>query len=69
MWPRGELGSTKAFAWPYDEVRFHVYTDWQPIATIIKDRFREIERVQSEIFARLIVDLPKFERNIVATIT
>jgi hypothetical protein len=65
MSPRGDLGSTKAFASPYDEVRFHVHTDWQPIATIIKDHFREIERDQSEIFARLIVDLPNFERNIV----
>ncbi len=33
MWPRGELKSTKAFAWPYDEPAFHDYTDWQPIGT------------------------------------
>lgn len=68
IWPRSELKSTKAFAWPYDEVNFHDYTDWQPIATIMKEHFTELERVQNEIFGLLIRDLPKFEKNIGATI-
>lgn len=68
MWPRSELRSTKAFAWPYDEDHFHGYTDWQPIATIMKEHFAELESVQNEIFGLLIRDLPKFEKNIGATI-
>jgi hypothetical protein len=68
MWPRSELKTTKAFAWPYSESDFHNYSDWQPILTIMKEHFTEIERVQNEIFGLLIRDLPKFEKNIGATI-
>jgi hypothetical protein len=68
MWPRGELKTTKAFAWPYDEAHFHEYADWQAIGTIMKEHFTELERVQNEIFRLLIRDLPKFEKNIGATI-
>lgn len=69
MWPRSELKKTKAFAWPYDEDDFHNYTDWQPIGRIMKEHFSEIESVQNEIFGLLIRDIPKFEKNIGATIT
>jgi len=68
MWPRGELRSEKAFAWPYDEPHFDDYTDWQPIGTIIKEHFTELERVQSEVFIVLVRDLTKFEKYICATI-
>lgn len=68
MWPRSELKTTKAFAWPYDEADFHKYTNWQPIGTIMKEHFTELERVQNEIFGLLIRDIPKFEKNIGATI-
>lgn len=68
MWPRSELKKTKAFAWPYDEADFQNYTNWQSIAQIIREHFTELERVQNEIFGLLIRDIPKFEKNIGATI-
>jgi hypothetical protein len=67
-WPRRELKSTKAFAWPYDEAQFHKYEDWQPVPDIIKDHWQEIERVQNEVFGLLVKDIPKFEQSISATI-
>ena len=67
-WPRGELKSTKAFAWPYDEAQFHEYEDWQPVPDIIKEHWQEIERVQNDVFGLLIADIPKFEQSISATI-
>lgn len=68
MWPRSELQHRRAFAWPYDEADFQNYTDWQPVARIIGEHFTELEHVQNEIFGLLIRDIPKFEKNIDATI-
>lgn len=62
MWPRSELKKTKAFAWPYDELDFNNYTDWQSITQIIKEHFAELESVQNDIFGLLIRDIPKFEK-------
>jgi hypothetical protein len=62
-WPRSQLSSEKAYAWPYDEFEYKDYSDWQPIPIIIREHFSELLKTQHEAFNLLVTDVNKFETN------
>jgi hypothetical protein len=62
QWPRDQL-KDKAFAWHYDEAEYHKYTGWTPMADIINEHLRELEKAQNEIFGLLVADIAVFEKN------
>lgn len=67
-WPRNQL-KDKAFAWHYDESKYHTYSGWQPLTEIIEDHFQELIRAQDAIFGLLLSDIPKFEAQNGVTIS
>jgi hypothetical protein len=62
QWPRTQL-KDRAFAWHYDEAEYQNYSGWQPLAEIINEHLKELEKAQIEIFGLLVTDIAEFEKN------
>lgn len=62
-WPRSELASKKALAWPYCEPDYANYSDWTPIKEILEDNFTSLVRLQDKIYGMLVSDITIFETN------
>lgn len=63
-WPKA-IRNRRDLYWPYDEIgnMNRYYKKWLPIVTNIEDDYKFLEKIQNQIFYRLIKDVKKFENN------
>ena len=62
-WPRSELRSRKALAWPYFEPDYAKYSCWTPIKEILEEHVNSLIGLQNNIYRLLVSDMTTFEKN------
>ncbi len=67
-WPKSNLKSIKALAWPYSEPDYNHYSGWTSIGEIMEDHLNSLIKVQKNIYSFLVSDIVNFEKNNLITI-